>query len=217
MQQYTDKEVFNQRFSNINEEMKVKKRETKYDEWLADYETEIENCQSTIVDLGCGLGNNTLYLIQKGKQVLACDYSEVAIQTIQKEIPQASTKLFDMSQGFPIEDCFTDIVVADLCIHYFTEEATRKIICEIKRILKPNGIFLFRVNSVNDTKFISNGLSIDDNFIWQPEWKKSKRIFDEESIRYFFADWKIEKMKEEKMLRYEIEKIVWNCAVRKEE
>lgn len=217
MQKYTDKEVFNKRFVEMNEDIEIKKQEQKYDGWLEDYETEIENCQSTIVDLGCGLGNNTLYLIEKGKDALACDYSEVAIETIQKEIPEAKTKLFDMAQKFPIENNFTDIVIADLCIHYFTEEVTRKIISEIKRILKPNGVFLFRVHSVNDTKFISNGLSIDDNFIWQPQWRKSKRLFNEAAICDFFADWKIEKMKEEKMLRYEIEKIVWNCAVRKGE
>lgn len=217
MQQYTDKEVFNQRFIEMNQDSKVKQREQAYDGWLADYETEIEKCATPIIDLGCGLGNNTLYLLEKGKEVLACDYSEVAIETIQKEIPEAKTKLFDMTQKFPIEDNFTDVVIADLCIHYFTEEVTIFIISEIKRILKPNGVFLFRVNSVNDSNFLSNNSKIAEKFVWQPEWKKSKRIFDKESIRDFFADWKIEKIKEEKMLRYEKEKIVWNCAVRKGE
>ena len=102
--QYTDKEVFNQRFVEINEDESVKIRETTYDNWLKDYEQEIENCQTPIVDLGCGLGNNTFYLLQKGKEVLACDYSEVAIETLQKEAPQAKTCLFDMTKRFPIQD-----------------------------------------------------------------------------------------------------------------
>ena len=120
-----------------------------------------------------------------------------------------------MAQEFPIEDNFTEVVIADLCIHYFTEEITKKIIREIKRILKPNGVFLFRVNSVNDSHFLANNCAIAEKFVWQPEWKKSKRLFDEESIQDFFRSWKIEKIQEEKMLRYEKEKIVWNCAVRK--
>lgn len=215
-QQYTDKEVFNQRFAEMNEDKTVKIRETTYDNWLKDYEKEIESCETPIVDLGCGLGNNTFYLLQKEKQVLACDYSEVAIETIQKEAPQAKTSLFDMTKNFPIQNDFTDIVIADLCLHYFTEEITKKIIEEMKRILKPNGVLLFRVNSVDDFNFIEDkSVSLDDYFIWQPNWKKSSRLFDEMSIQYFFSDWKIEKLQKEKMMRYELEKIVYNCAVRK--
>lgn len=217
MQQYTDKEVFNRRFLEMNEDEKVKKREQAYDGWLEEYETEIEVCQTPIVDLGCGLGNNTFFLIEKGKDVLACDYSEIAIETIQKEMPKAKTKLFDMTQKFPIEDDYTDIVIADLCIHYFPEEITKKVIEEIKRILKPNGILIFRVNSTDDSNYIAKHETIQEDFIWQPKWKKSKRLFNENSIRSFFADWKIEKVKQEKMLRYEYQKVIWNCAVRKGE
>ena len=101
MQTYTDKEVFNQRFSEMNQDKKVKERERAYDGWLVDYETEIEKRQSTIVDLGCGLGNNTLYLVEKGKQVLACDYSEIAIETIKKEIPKARNQNFRYGTGIP--------------------------------------------------------------------------------------------------------------------
>ena len=215
MKKYTDKEVFNQRFVEMNENEGVKSREIAYDNWLADYEEEIEKCKTTIVDLGCGLGNNTYFLIGKGKEVLACDYSEVAIETLQKDIPQAKTMLFDMAQKFPIEDNYTDIVIADLCLHYFTEEVTKEIIAEIKRILKPNGVLLFRVNSIHDDKYILNSTEIAQDFIWQEKWKKSRRLFQEKSIRDFFSDWKIEKVKEEKMLRYEFTKIVWNCATRK--
>ena len=215
MQEYTSKEVFNQRFMEMNDDPKVKNREIAYDNWLADYETEIEKCETEIVDLGCGLGNNTYFLIGKGKEVLACDISEVAIETLQKDVPQAKTKLFDMAQKFPIEDNYIDIVIADLCLHYFTKEVTKKIIAEIKRILKPNGLLLFRVNSIHDDNYMLKQSILDKDFFWEEKQQKSKRVFHEESIKEFFADWKIEKIQEEKMLRYFKEKIVWNCAVRK--
>ena len=215
MQKYTDKEVFNQRFIEINSNVEQKNREVIYDGWLADYEAEIEKCNTTIVDLGCGLGNNTLFLLEKGKEVLACDYADIAIETIKREMPKAKTKLFDMSQTFPIENDYTDIVIADLSIHYFTKEVTKKVIAEIRRILKPNGIFLFRVNSVKDSNFIARENKMEDEFFWEEREQRSKRCFDEKSIREFFADWKIEKVKEEIMLRYGKEKVLWNCAVRK--
>lgn len=174
MQKYTDKEVFNQRFVEMNQDIRVKLREQAYDNWLTDYETEIEKCTTPIIDLGCGLGNNTLYLLEKGKEVVACDYAEVAIKTIEKEMPKAQTKLFDMTEKFPFQDNYTDIVIADLCIHYFTEEVTKNIIEEIRRILKLNGILIFRVNSTQDSNVIAHHEKIDNNFIWQEKCKKAK-------------------------------------------
>lgn len=215
MQNYTDRETFEERFQFMLENPTIKNREQTYDNWLNDYEEEIEKCKTPIVDLGCGLGNNTRYLIEKGKEVLACDYSKLAIETIQKEMPKAKTSLFDMVQKFPIEDAFTDIVIADLCLHYFDKKITEDIIREIKRIVKPNGILLFRVNSVNDVNYLSDARTITEEFVWTPETKKSRRLFNEQSIREFFSDWKIEKIKEEKLFRYDAEKVCWNCAVRK--
>lgn len=172
MKKYTDKEVFDQRFQELNSDLEQKNREVAYDGWLTDYEKE-------------------------------------------KEMPKAQTKLFDMTEKFPIEDNFTDIVIADLSIHYFTKDVTKAVIAEIRRILKPNGVFLFRVNSTKDSKFISRQNKMEEEFFWEERESRSKRCFDEKTIGEFFAEWKIEKIKEEKMLRYGKEKILWNCAVRK--
>ncbi len=214
--QYTDKEVFNERFTNLKQDEAAKQKENRYDDWLKDYEAEIENCKTPIVDLGCGLGNNVCYLLEKGKEVLACDYSEVALETIKKEYPKAKTCLFDMTKKFPIKDNYTNIVIADLSIHYFPDEITQRIIKEIYRILKENGVLLFRINSIDDFNYIHNHEKINDYFIWRSDMRKSMHLFDEESIRTFFKDWKIEKLQKEEMLRYVYGvKMVYNCAVRK--
>lgn len=56
---------------------------------------------------------------------------------------------------------------------------------------------------------------MEEDFFWEESEQRSKRCFLEESIREFFSSWKIEKVKEEKMLRYGKIKVLWNCAVRK--
>lgn len=128
--------------------------EIKYDDWLEKFQNEINNCKTPIIDLGCGLGNNTKYLIEKGKEVIPCDFSAIAIQNIKKNFPMIkTTKVFDMTKGLPFEDNYTELIIADLSIHYFLEKTTFYVLEEIKRVLKPNGTLLFRVNSINDTNY----------------------------------------------------------------
>lgn len=47
----------------------------KVDDWLDRFDSIIANCKSPVLDLGCGSGNDTLYFIEKGKKVIACDQS----------------------------------------------------------------------------------------------------------------------------------------------
>ena len=187
----------------------------KYDEWLDEFESIISNVETEIVDLGCGVtGNNTLYLLEKGKKVISCDFAEEALNVV-KTIKGSKTLLFDMLDTFPFEDNSTDLVIADLSLHYFKEKDTNKIISEIKRILKPNGYLFFRLNSTNSTeykKIIENGeQEIESNLFFSKNMEK--RFFDKKDINKFFKDFKIIYLKEENMSRWCLDKIVWKCAI----
>ena len=191
------------------------KNKPKYDEWLEEFETIISNVETEIVDLGCGVtGNNTLYLLEKGKKVVSCDFAEEALNVV-KTIKGSKTLKFDMLDEFPFEDNSTDLVIADLSLHYFKEKDTNRIISEIKRILKPNGYLFFRLNSTNSTeykKIIENGeKEIESNLFFSKNMEK--RFFDEKDINKFFKDFKIIIMREENMARWCPDKIIWKCAV----
>lgn len=187
----------------------------KYDDWLDEFEQIILNVETEIVDLGCGVtGNNTLYLLEKGKEVISCDFAEEALNVV-KNIKGSKTLMFDMLDVFPFEDNSTDLVIADLSLHYFKEKDTNRIISEIKRILKPNGYLFFRLNSTNSTeykKIIENGeKEIESNLFFSKNMEK--RFFDEEDINKFFKDFKMISLKEENMTRWSRDKIIWKCAV----
>ena len=105
------------------------------DYWLHYFEPTINEAKS-VLDLGCGEGNNTLYLLNKGKSVSAADGSMNAILAMRKNFPEVKDAIcFDMLETFPYANSSVNLVVADLCLHYFTEEDTIRILKEIRRIL----------------------------------------------------------------------------------
>lgn len=189
----------------------------KYDDWLDEFKDIIDNVNSEIIDLGCGVtGNNTLYLLERNKKVLSCDFAEEALNVIQKHIPNSKTICFDMTERFPFSDNVTELVIADLSIHYFSQEITKNIIKEIKRVLKSNGDLIFRVNSTNSTEYKKlqkrTEERIEDKFFFSKGIQK--RFFDEKDLKKFFEDWDIEYLKEGNMNRWSEDKIVWKCVVR---
>jgi hypothetical protein len=68
--------------------------EMKYDDWLEDFQTIISNVDTEIIDLGCGItGNNTLYLLERGKKVISCDFAEEALKSVSSNAEITSSKL----------------------------------------------------------------------------------------------------------------------------
>lgn len=206
-------EKANQRWNEIHKS--YERENIKYDDWLEVFDRAIINCKTPIIDLGCGCGNDTLYLIEKGKTVIPCDYSKNAIENIKKNFPEIEKTLcFDMSKGLPFPDDLTDIIISDLSLHYFTEENTFKILNEIKRVLKPNGLLLFRINSTKDVNSgAGQGKEIEAH-LYETEDGRYKRFFDEKDIEKFFSDWEKIYIHEETHGRYGYEKILWKGALK---
>lgn len=186
------------------------RKNIKTDDWLERFDAIITNCKHPVLDLGCGGGNDTLYFIEKGKKVIACDQSINAINNIQKNFPEVvAAKCFNMLEGFAFEDNFFGIVCADLSLHYFKEADTYMILNEIHRILIPGGYLFVRVNSIKDTNFgAGQGKELEPH-LYKTENGMLKRFFDEEDIRRFFSDFDILFCEEQKMFRYSSEKVVF--------
>ena len=186
------------------------------DDWLDKFSDVIDNSTTPILDLGCGSGNDTLYLINRGKRVISCDQSSNAIENIKRNFPEVyDTKCFNMLDGMPFDDDSFDIVIADLCLHYFRKLDTFKILNEIKRILTKKGCLIFRVNSINDVNHGAGEGNEIEHHLYETSDNRLKRFFDEEDIRYFFEGFEIEYLNEEIMNRYKLEKRLYRCRVRK--
>ena len=188
----------------------------KTDDWLERFDDILMATSLPILDLGCGSGNDTLYLVSKGKDVISCDQSTNAIQNIVKNFPEVKeTRCFNFLDGFPFADASFEVIIADLCLHYFREGDTRYIISEIRRILKPGGRLIFRVNTIHDVQHgAGQGREVERHVFETPSYT-IKRFFDEDDVRAFFSDFEIEYLNEEIMTRYNTEKRLFRACVRK--
>lgn len=114
----------------------------------------------------------------------------------------------------PFEDESIGLIIADLSLHYFNDETTKNVIKEIKRVLKPNGYLIGRVNSINDSNYgAGSGKEIEKNFYLTEEGYK--RFFSEEDIRYYFKEFIIEECEEKSIMKYGNEKRAFEFVVKK--
>lgn len=185
-----------------------------YDNWLDKYDNIINKVNRTILDLGCGLGNDTLYLLEKGHKVLSSDYSNEALSKLKNSIPGSKTKLADISQPLPFKDNSYKVIIADLCLHYFDNETTIKIMYELKRILKNDGYLFARVNSLSDTNYgAGKGEKIEDNYYYVDGY--NKRFFDLSEVNKYFSIIGEVNAFETDMMRYSKPKKVIELSVKK--
>ena len=184
------------------------------DNWMDKYLKDLDK-ESFILDLGCGLGNDTKELLDLGYKVFSSDYSQVALEYVKNKFRRASVVNFDMRSHFPFSSKSFDMIVADLSLHYFSSEETIKVMKEIKRVLKENGILIARVNSINDINYGSLSKDIIEKHYFMVDGY-NKRFFDNEDIKkYFSYAGKILSINETELHRYEKTKYVYEVEVKK--
>ena len=122
-----------------------------------------------ILELGAGLGRDTIFFAQNSIKVKALDYSPSAIKIINEKASKkgllnyVSTKVFDIRKRLPLKDnsveaCFSHMLY---CMALSTEEI-KNLNNEICRVLKPNGINIYTVRHIEDGDY-KNGIHIGEN------------------------------------------------------
>ena len=122
-----------------------------------------------IIELGAGLGRDTIFFAKNSIEVEALDYSSTAIKIINKKVLEhklsnlVSTKIFDVRKKLPFEDnsveaCFSHMLY---CMALTTTEL-KYLNSEICRILKPGGINVYTARHIGDGDY-KNGAHIGEN------------------------------------------------------
>ena len=185
----------------------------KFDNWLEKY-LKLINKDSNLLELGCGFGLNSELLIKNGFNVTSTDISKSALIKFKDRVPEAQISYLNLENPLEYTDESFGCVIADLCLHYFDENITKRIFSEINRVLLPKGILLFRVNSHEDINHgAGQGEEIEEGF-----YKHNghyKRFFTERMIKNFTQNWKIQNINNYELHRYEKPKIVYEICIRK--
>ena len=162
-----------------------------------------------VLDIGCGTGLFIPYYEDTGWNVTAVDYSDTAIETVRRKFPRVDSRVMDIRTEFPFRENSFNLIVADLSLHYFSEETTTKILQNIKRIMNDNGIMLARVNSMNDVEHgAGQGREVEPGYFEKNG--RYKRFFTRKMVHNLFSPhFEILHMEETETNRYDSVKRVW--------
>ena len=122
-----------------------------------------------IVELGAGLGRDTIYFAKNFIHVEALDYSKTSIKSITNKSIKINlakfikTKVFDIRKKLPFEDnsvdaCFSHMLYCMALVSSELESLNN----EIYRILKPGGINIYTVRHTEDGDY-KNGIHRGEN------------------------------------------------------
>jgi cyclopropane fatty-acyl-phospholipid synthase-like methyltransferase len=124
-----------------------------------------ERNQLKILDLGCGVGANTVFLCAEGFKVYATDISEGGLKITKKRLKErglnATVEIADMEHQ-PFPDNFFDGIISYGVLQYNNREGYLKSIAEMHRILKKGGKAFIYTRSNDDYTF-GNGRKIEKN------------------------------------------------------
>ena len=116
-----------------------------------------DNGIKNIIELGAGLGRDTLFFAKNFINVVALDYSKESIKSITNKSNRLNlsgfikTEVFDVREKFPFKDNSIDACYSHMlyCMALSNDDL-ENLNNEICRILKPGGINIYTVRHTND-------------------------------------------------------------------
>ena len=119
---------------------------------------------SKIIELGAGLGRDTIYFAKNSIHVVALDYSQSGLEAINQKAKinslsnSITTNFFDVRKKLPFEDnsveaCYSHMLY---CMALTTSEL-ENLNNVIYRVLKPNGINIYTARHTKDGDY-KNGI-----------------------------------------------------------
>lgn len=141
-----------------------------------------------ILEVGCGVGDFSLYLSQQGADVTAVDFSsqaiELAIRKAKAQNREVDFRVAD-AQNLPFENDSFDLIVSCECLEHIP--APQLALNEMYRVLKPSGRLILT------TENYSNAILL----YWLVCWLRKEPFNSGEQVQpieHLFLFWRVRKM-----------------------
>jgi SAM-dependent methyltransferase len=167
----------------------------------------------SVLEIGCGGGDDTAALSAAGAHVIAFDLSPARVATTRARVPAARISCQDVRAPFPDTGGACGAVVASLSLHYFGWTETVQVVSRIHAALHPGGLLLCRLNSTRDRFHGALGhRAIEPDYYdvrGQP-----KRFFDRAALeRLFGGGWHALSVRELTTHKYLLPKVLWELVL----
>lgn len=152
------------------------------------------------LDLGCGIGRHAILFGKNGFNVNCFDISEDAITKTREWAESENMNHFDYKIGdmleLPYEDTSMDCILCRNVISHSDTEGVKKVISEIRRVLRPQGECYLTLGSKETWGFKQTDWPlIDENTRLRmeegPEWRTPHFYADYELCKELFKDFEI--------------------------
>jgi ubiquinone/menaquinone biosynthesis C-methylase UbiE len=93
-----------------------------------------------VLDLCCGSGQTTRFLVDFSHHVTGLDASPLSIKRAEQNVPEAKF-VEGWAEDMPLPDNSFDLVHTSVAMHEMEADQRRQIFREVQRVLKPGGTF----------------------------------------------------------------------------
>ena len=146
----------------------------------------------TILELGCGTGNDAARLAAEGYSVTAIDVSSEAIGQAQAKYGSLARFLVaDITQQLAFPDGSFDAVMSNVAMHMFPDDVTRTLFAQVGRLVRAGGLFLFHVNALEDRPLRARWLparELEPDYVVE-ESGQTMHFFSEAYLRELLGGW----------------------------
>jgi ubiquinone/menaquinone biosynthesis C-methylase UbiE len=147
------------------------------------------------LELGCGAGNVTLFMAEKGFAAYGIDIVPEAITWAEEKMRKSSASA-DFRVGNVVDlksysDGFFDFVFDGETLHCIIGEDRKPCLASVFRVLKPGGLFLVGANLVNEK--VSKRVDLDPGCYFDPQ---DQCLYHNDGVPYYYLSREKEFLKE---------------------
>ena len=137
---------------------------------------------STILDVGCGGGTKSKYLIKKGLKVLGADFSKNLIAIAMREVPEGRFMVIDIYDTDTIQEYFDGIFMQAVLLH-IPKRDVENILRKVVQKLNSGGYLYIAVKEKNEGG-VDEETKIDNDYGY--EYERFFSYFTLEDFKNYF-------------------------------